>query len=421
MQTPNIDETQPASLDKETGREETSPIANNNSLQDTHPIPVHNALSSETQSADLPPDGGDDSTASGSPRSAWRPLALVAILTLLIIAAMSCYGGYRAGLNDRTSKNSAEAAAQLAEQYQLALQNIDNQQLDLAQQRLVYIINQDPNFPGAQDKLTEVLLQLNTTATATLAPTPTLTPTPDLRSVDELFTQAKQAIAGGDWSAAIEDLLKLRKNQPDYHAIEVDDMLYLALVNRGIDKIKNADLEGGTYDLSLAERFGPLPVEAKNWRDWAELYITGASFWDVDWAQVISYFQQLDQIAPYMMDGSGWTSTERLRIAYIKYGDQLATAGDWCKAQEQYKAAIDMPGGAPTVEPTATFADEKCHPPTEVPTITPTPTATSTGEAVVTPPPSGETPAPTSPPQEQIPTTPPPAAPSETPAPTTGP
>ena len=104
----------------------------------------------------------------------------------------------------------------------------------------------------------------------------------------------RTCLIGRDWTGAIDTLLLLRKNYPDYMAVKVDDMLFVALRNRGIDKIAQLhDLEGGNYDLTLAERFGPLDAEARNWRDWAELYIRGASFWDVDWAQSVYYFSQL--------------------------------------------------------------------------------------------------------------------------------
>ena len=93
-------------------------------------------------------------------------------------------------------------------------------------------------------------------------------------------------------------------------------MLYVALRNRGVEKIsKQADLEGGIYDLALAERFGPLDLDARGWREWSQWYIRGASFWEVDWAKSISYFSQVAPIAPNLRDASGWTASDRYRIA----------------------------------------------------------------------------------------------------------
>ena len=137
-------------------------------------------------------------------------------------------------------------------------------------------------------------------------------------------------------------------------------MLYVALRNRGVDKIAvQADLEGGTYDLALAERFGPLDAEAKNWRDWAELYIRGASFWDVDWSQAVYYFSQLAPTAPNLRDASGWTATDRYLQALLGYGNWLSAAGDHCLAAEQYHTYLGLLAD-PQVEPTVVYADEQC-------------------------------------------------------------
>lgn len=339
------------------------------------------------------------------------------IVTLLIIALMAAFGGYRSGLNQRNSAQTTQVAQQVKEQFDLGVQDLQARNLDLARQRFEWVISKSPSYPGVADMLTQVELLQNITASPTIAPTPTLTPTPDLRSVEELYTQAQQAMAGGDWNSAIDTLLKLRKEAPNLHTVEVDGMLFMALRNRGVDKIKSSDLEGGTYDLALAERFGPLDVEASNWRSWAEMYITGASFWDVDWTQVIYYFQQVADMVPNMMDASGWTSVMRLTTAYEKYGDLLAASGDWCNAAKQYQAALDLGSSAEGVKPTASFAEEKCNIRNEK--LTPHPTATTTETAV----PGGETPTATQPAPAgnptETPTPPPPPPPtSEPPTPT---
>jgi hypothetical protein len=122
-----------------------------------------------------------------------------------------------------------------------------------------------------------------------------------------------------------------RKRYPDYND-KSRRMLYVALRNRGVDKIAlEADLEGGMYDLTLAEKFGPLDAEATNWRSWAELYRLGAGFWDIDWGQAVNYFSQLASAAPNLMDGSGLTARDRYREALLSYGDWLVQKGEWCR------------------------------------------------------------------------------------------
>jgi tetratricopeptide (TPR) repeat protein len=354
------------------------------------------------------------SSAPGSSRRSWIWMAITGLITLAVIAGMAAVGGVQAGQNDLLRAEGTLRADQIQEQYDLALRDIESGRDDLARQRFEWIIAHDPGFPGVPDQLANVILRMSITASPTPAATPTLTPTPDTRSRDELYLAARHAMANREWSEAIDTLLLLRKTAPDFHTVEVDGWLYVALRYRGLEKIKNADLEGGTYDLALAERFGPLDAEATNYRSWAELYVTGASFWDVDWAQAIFYFNQLRTIAPYLRDGSGWTSIDRYRLALSSYGDFLGKQGLWCDAQEQYQASLEVLND-PRLQPTATYAAEQCLLPPEeevpaetLPLTTPTPegyvgetaTPTPTPELEVTPTPTEEQ-APTSTPEAE--------------------
>ena len=322
-------------------------------LDETNPV-------AEEQEAPQAIDTG--SSASPPKRGGWNWVlwAILGVLVLALIAAGSAYGGYASARQERAKVYATQVNAEAQAQYELVLQDIAAKNFDLARQRLEYIISLNPAFPGAADKLSEVLLEQRITATPTNAPTPTLSPTPDTRNRDELYSQAHSLMAARDWQGAIDTLLSLRQKYPDYMAIDVDGMLYIALRNRGIDKIAaKADLEGGTYDLTLAERFGPLDAEAKNWRDWAELYIRGASFWDVDWSQAVFYFSQLAPSAPNLRDASGWTATDRYLKALLGYGDWLAANGQWCTARDQYELYLTLIAD-PQVEPTAQHSMDKC-------------------------------------------------------------
>lgn len=349
------------------------------------------------ESTDTPPKEIERSNKSSK---AWRWVVAIGVLALLAIAAASALGGYLSGVEQRTRFEATMVAQQVAEQYQLGLQDMQSGQYELARQRFEYVIRLAPDYPGVTENLAQVLLELNTTATPTPVPTPTLTPTPDLRSAEELFSQAQILLADQKWSEAIDTLLKLRKDEPDFHAVEVDSMFYVALRNRGVQRIlTEGDLEGGTYDLALAERFGPLDIEASNMRTWADLYVTGASFWGLDWGQAAYYFGQIVLVAPNLRDNTNMTATERFIIASIKYGDFLAANKDWCKAQEQYQAAYNL-NPDPALEATATWAGDRCREGEKPPDRTPEPPPEAT--------PTPEVPATTEPPPEETPPTEPP-------------
>jgi tetratricopeptide (TPR) repeat protein len=381
MESNDIDETRPTPAETEADvAGKTAPTTIN--LEDTQANLEVTQLSQAQPEPphEVPPALEVTEKKKGSRR--WLLWAFLGILLLALIAVGSGYAGYNSAILERTSHQSTVVAGEAAMQFDLALQDMAAGNYERARQRLEYVIDLDPNFPNAMDQLSRVLIELRTTATPTVAPTPTLTPTPDLRGRDELYAQAQTALQGREWTTAIDTLLTLRKRYPNFNAVQVDGMLYVALLNRGVDRISLlADLEGGTYDLALAERFGPLDAEANNYRDWAEMYIRGASYWNVDWAQAVYYFSQLSVSAPNLTDASGWTSRDRYLKALLGYGDYLATNGDWCGAQTQYDTYMSLIADS-VVEPTAVYAADECS-------------QGDTGEATPIPPSDGMTPTPT--------------------------
>lgn len=307
-----------------------------------------------------PPDIPDSPMDAPKRRRMWILWAFLGVLTLALIAGGSGFAGYNSAIDQRTRYESTSVAGEAANQYVLAQQDIALGNYDMARQRLEYIIQIDSNYPNVSEQLAYVLTQQRITASPTFVPTPTLTPTPDYRTRDERFAQAQNLLIGRDWTGAIDTLLLLRKNYMDFMAVKVDGMLFVALRNRGIDKIAQLhDLEGGNYDLTLAERFGPLDAEANNWREWAELYIRGASFWGVDWGQSVDYFSQLAYAAPNLSDASGWTASNRYMQALLGYGDWFAAKSEWCDAQAQYDMYMSLLA-SPGVEPTAIYAADQC-------------------------------------------------------------
>ncbi len=290
------------------------------------------------------------------------------ILIFILVIALSGFGSYRAALGDRQSAQATQVAQQLQEQYNLALEDIEAGRYEAAMQRLQFILQKDAGFPGATEKLTQVLLMSSITPTPTPTPLP---PTPDLRGAQALFEQAQQLMAVQDWNNVILTLDQLRKEDPTYHTAEVDGMYYIALRNYGVDKIaKMGELESGMYYLALAERFGPLDSYADGLRSGARLYTTGASFWEIDWPQAVNYFAQAASGWPSMWDAaSGMTAAERYKIALSRYGDGLYDDGRFCEAYEQYLLAMNYGELDEKAAKNAKRAYNICYPPTEIPPV----------------------------------------------------
>ena len=291
---------------------------------------------------------------------------LLGALALIVLIGLGVFGGYQQAINDRVDAQTVDDSQKVTEQYALALLDIAAGRYSMAQQRLEYIIQTNPSFPEASQKLAEVMV-MQAVAVSTATSLPTLTPTPDLSGVEEIFQRAQQYINILDWPHALENLDTLRRKDPTYRTAEVDGMYYFALRNYGYDLItKQGNLEGGIYQLTLAERFGPLDSNANGLREGARLYILGASFWDLDWKNAVFYFSQLYAGWPQLWDGT-MTASERYRIASIRYGDDLFAKEEWCAASEQYQHAQTLGELDAASAKNAYQAYNHCNPPTPVP------------------------------------------------------
>jgi tetratricopeptide (TPR) repeat protein len=309
------------------------------------------------------------------------------LLVIVLFVAIGSYGGYQAGLGDRQSAQATQIAASLNEWYTLGEQALADGKYELARQYFETILDKDPGYPGAAEKLTQVLVKLGSTAT------PAPTPTPDTRGVEAIFNDAKAKLAAKDWEGAIQTLDALRRADRTYKTVEVDGLYFVALRNRGVDKIlgrgayiQEPNLEGGIYDLSLAERFGPLDGDAIGYRNFARAYLNGARVWEIDWQNAAYWFGQAMAL-PNLRDSTGLTAVERYIIAITKYGDQLAKEEKWCDAVAQYDLVI----GYPVAANDQAFMDNyniafgKCTPATNTPGPTATPTETATPDPSILP------------------------------------
>jgi tetratricopeptide (TPR) repeat protein len=312
------------------------------------------------------------------------------VLGAIVIIIAGLLLGVLAGINARKQAELNQIKQSLGEQFNLGVQELDAGQYDRARQRFEYVLKYDPAYPGAQDKLTEAMVKLSATATPSASPTPEISPTPDLRGAEELFNDAQQKINASDWDGAQLVIDTLRKNNPDYKAALVDGMYYILLRNRGVDKILNKhNLEGGIYDLTLAERFGPLDNNAAGLRNFSRLYLTGSSLWGVDWAQVVNNFQQLAASVPNLTDSSGYTAGRRYFIALVEYGKVFMSKDKPCDAQIQFDLAASM-SSTDELNKLRREATDQCLaslPPT--PDLsTPTPSLTPEGGGATEPPPT---------------------------------
>ena len=120
---------------------------------------------------------------------------LISALIFLVIMGIAIFAGIQQGFSIRKENKLTLLTQQLTEQFKFATDDIQAQRYEIARQRLEFIISNDPGFPGAQDKLTQVLVLMNA---PTLTVTPSLTPTPDFSGAEQAYAKAGQLIAAQD-------------------------------------------------------------------------------------------------------------------------------------------------------------------------------------------------------------------------------
>jgi len=309
-------------------------------------------------------------------------------LILLVILMVTVLFGYQQGISIRKQNQTTVVTQQLTEQFQFANDDIQAGRYEIAKQRLEFIITNDPSFPGVQEKLTEVLVQINLQANfQSPTPTPSPVPTTDFSGVEQAYASAGQLIAAQDWPGAIRALDEMRKLDPNYLQSQVDGMYYFALRNYGYDLItKQGNLEGGIYQLTLAERFGPLDRDTAGLRDGARVYLVGASFWELDWVQALFYFDQARNWGN-LWDGT-MTASQRYWFASMRHADELFAKGKLCEEEE----ALVYYRNAQTISPLDRIAQQNydqamltCYPatPTFDPAALITPTVMETPVVVI--------------------------------------
>lgn len=320
------------------------------------------------------------------------------ILFIVFCLAVAIYGGYKNGVSRRLANEKNMIMSQISVQLSKAYQDIENKNYENAKVRLEYILQKYPGFPGVDALLVDVMMQLGAQAVTTPNPSvvdnipsetvATPLPTLDPQIAATMYANIQQQINGKQWELALESIRELKEKDYTFRSVAVDGLYFIALRNRGMQKISSGELEQGLFDLSVVNTMGALDGEADGLKYWASLYLTGASYWDGNWAMAVEIFEELAKQMPYLSDGTGYTSTERLRIGLYRLGDEFVARGEVCAAIPYYRRSLEV-GPNPDLSARLITLEQQCA--EQAPSATPTP-----GD--VTPPPDGDvTPVPPTP------------------------
>jgi hypothetical protein len=315
-----------------------------------------------------------------------RSLALRIVGALMIVTAVLLawyfvvvYMGYQQGQQLLQEKRANALTTQISTQLQLARENINDEQYNLARTRLEWVLEREPGNSDAETLFTELEARQNTKPAAAVQPTPTATPiplptpTPGLiGDPAEELARIQKVVKNQSWEDAIKALVAFQFQYPGYKRDVTDQLLYDAYIAQGLAYADSEQVELGLAYLEQAAKLGDLPQEALDYQLWAELYTAGIAYYGVNWDIAAFNFRELCRAAPFYQN-----SCSLLQQSLIRLGDQFAFGLEWCPAESYYQEAASY--GADQI-----LNDKLGEARTNCAAATPTPSAPLTGTVSIT-------------------------------------
>ena len=273
------------------------------------------------------------------------PAALIVSLfacAMLAMVVASGTAGYYQGLRDREERTLETAKLHLTR----GQQNLTAKKYELAVAEFEYVLQIAPDYPRAAELLAETRRRM------VVVPTPTLKVV--TLAVDDLFKQGQAAFQTKDWGKATELLVQVRALDPAFEKASVEDMLFTACYNNGMQLLTSGQLEEGIFYLDKAAELRALDPNATLQRQLASMYITASGYWGVNWQKAIDRFTELYAVAPSYRD-----TGRRLIEAYLNYGEQYVKQQDYCPAEQTYASALKF-GANSSIQAKQTDVHEKC-------------------------------------------------------------
>jgi tetratricopeptide (TPR) repeat protein len=307
-------------------------------------------------------EGPDEYGEYGRPGSRtwlWTLLAALTVVLLLAYVLVLAGMGMYQGLKDRTieSKRSAQ------EHYALGLGYLEKGDYEQAIAEFDLALRQDPGLREAQTRSQEAKDLAKAQAT----------PTSETRqdAAKLLYRQAVALYESGNLAQAVAMLDELRGLDPSHQRENVTMMLSTAHYQLGLTAVAEDRLSEAAAHFEATLALKPGDTNAQDQLNLIHLYTAALSYWELDWSATIQALKGLYTLAPEYKD-----VRTRLGGAYGYRAQAYADQGDWCRAADDYAAAVEIL----PLEQTVDMRDDalmRCQATAEAPPPTPTPRATA--------------------------------------------
>jgi tetratricopeptide (TPR) repeat protein len=289
----------------------------------------------------------------------WTLLAALAVVLLMAYVLVLGGMGVYHGLKDRTieSKRSAK------EHYALGLTYLEKGDYELAIAEFDLALRQDPSLREAQTQSQQAKELAKAQAT----------PTSETRqdAAKLLYREAVAYYEGGNLAQAVAVLDELRGLDPNHQRENVAMMLTTAHYQLGLNAVAEDRLDEAAAHFEAVLALKPGDTNAQDQLNLIHLYTAALSFWERDWSATIQALKGLYSLAPGYKDVQA-----RLRGAYGYRAQAYADKGDWCRAADDYAAAVDIL----PLDTTVDLRDDalmRCQATAEAPSPSPTARATA--------------------------------------------
>lgn len=286
---------------------------------------------------------------------------MAGLLLAGMMVAGAAFAGWNSGISLARYNATRTLAADLQQQCQRMQMDIEAGNAGLVQRRIEFLQAHSPaclielaptatalylaSLPSATPTRTPTPLPSPSAAvTATAEPTATATVGGNVYDydMDALLAEAEADVSAQNYQAAVDTLDAIIAIDESFQRERVGDLYFTALTAQATFLFRSGRLAEGIVLTARAEAYGDVQGLNLNYeRIIAELYLAAQRLKITNPAESVRLFSQIVYVHGLRTYQNGLVITE-LQEAHRHYGDALWRQGDYCSAQAQYQAALDL-------------------------------------------------------------------------------